>query len=121
MPTDHQEQVSTETADQSVSLGGPRDQRLSFQTLKAQDPGRLLRMLPDTRKQGLRTDRRLWFPKSDRAGNTEGRIRQLPSPLVDVCPIVDVWTHYFNYNRRYFEEFTPTPIDHPCPVCEALA
>lgn len=63
-------------------------------------------------------DNRFWKARQDAAGNGSATIRFLPSPDTEE-PFVQIWSHGFQHNGKYFIENCPTTKGKACPCCEA--
>lgn len=63
-------------------------------------------------------DKRMWKPTRDENDNGYAVIKLLPSPVEDGRPVVEMYSHFFKYNGKWYIEECPTSIGKKCPVCE---
>lgn len=64
-------------------------------------------------------DNRYWKPEIDKAGNGSAIIRFLPTKQGEEFPFVQLYTHGFQGNGKWFIENCPTSTSDTCPACEA--
>lgn len=68
-------------------------------------------------KKSNTKDERYWKLTKDKSGNGVAEIRFLPE-LPEQVPVVKLFNHYFENNKKWFIGNCPTSINLPCPVCE---
>lgn len=78
----------------------------------------LFSKLEKSKEKKSYNDDRFWKAKQDAAGNASAIIRFLPSPDTPE-PFVQIWSHGFENNGKYFIHNCPTTLGKPCPCCEA--
>lgn len=65
------------------------------------------------------SDDRMWYPKTDEAGNGYAVIRFMPPAKDNNLPWAKMFKHRFKENGQWFIAECPTTIDKDCPVCSA--
>ena len=63
-------------------------------------------------------DDRMWKPTRDENDNWYAVVKLLPSPVEDGRPVVEMYSHFFKYNGKWYIEECPTSVGKKCPVCD---
>lgn len=86
---------------------------------KGSDLSKLTEAAKKLNQKNSFVDERYWEVTKDKAGNGYAVIRFLPEPANEDLSWVQLYSHGFKYNGKWYIENCPTTIGLACPVCEA--
>lgn len=97
---------------------------MSFADLKKQSKmgsltEKLIKQVEKLNDNGSKEDERFWKPVMDKGGTGSAVIRFLPAPDGCDLPWVQVWSHAFQSNGKWFIDNCLTTLGQNCPVCES--